>query len=407
MNQNKVRRLTLSAMMLALATVLARALLGVLALGGIGFGAYGLWNLRKGADALKALCEKFGTQTAEELAAKMTVISENRAKRDNLVQSTLDAKAAADEARQRYDEAKKELTGVILRWGEEPPTSALNEFLDRLEAKISAYLEQKNRLAEEKGRVETLMKEIRRSLADTSEIDIRAKVAPLKRKALTDINHEEIMQGIESCKAVIEVQDRLSADVENELASLKLRAKDPGELLTKIQMLESQIEKLRLHHKAYFIAHDAVVGASDSLREEISPRLGAYATQLMEIMTDKKYTSLDITDGMRVTFKNADGATKSADFLSGGTQDMTYIAVRMALIDMLYTETPPVCFDESFAHQDNVRAGGMMDAIRYLSEEEGWQSFIFTCRARETALATERVASAGIYKLAAKDSIIG
>ena len=390
-----------------LATVPVRAVLWALVLGGVGFGVYGLWDLRKGVDSLRTLCERFGTQSAEELTAKMAVIAENRAKRDHLLQSTQDAKAAADEARQKYDEAKKELTGVILRWGEEPPTSALNEFLDRLEAKISAYLEQKNRLVDEKSRVETLMREIRRSLADISEIDIRAKVSPLKRKALTDVNHEGILQEIEACKTVIEVQDRLSADVENELAALKLRARDPGELLTKIQMLQSQIEKLRMQHKAYYIAHDAVVGASDSLREEISPRLGEYATHLMEIMTDKKYTSLDISDGMRVTFKNAEGVEKSADFLSGGTQDMTYIAVRMALIDMLYTEIPPVCFDESFAHQDNVRAGGMMEAIRYLSEDEGWQSFIFTCRARETALATERVAGAGIYKLAAKDSLIG
>ena len=229
---------------------------------------------------------------------------------------------------------------------------------------------------------------------------------PLKRKALTDVNHQEILEGIEACKAVIEAQDRLSADVENELAALKLRAKDPGDLLTKIQALESRIDKLRLHHKAYYIAYDAVVGASESLREEISPRLGAYATHLMEIMTDKKYTSLDISEGMRVTFKTAEGETKSADFLSGGTQDMTYIAVRMALIDMLYTENPPICFDESFAHQDNVRAACMMEAIRYLCEEEGRQSFIFTCRARETALANEKIAGAGIYKLTASDPLV-
>ena len=389
-----------------LAMLWPRIGLGVLAFVGVMLGVYGAMNLRRGIDALKVLCEKFGTQNAEELAAKMAVIAENRQKRDNLLQSTQDAKGDAEEARRQYDEAKKELTGVILRWGEEPPTAALNEFLDRLEAKISAFLEQKNRLTEDKNRAETLMKEIRRSLSETSEIDIRAKVSPLKRKALTDVNHQEILDGIEACKTVIETQDRLAADVENELAALKIRAKDPGDLLTKIQALDSQIEKLRLHHKAYYIAYDAVVSASENLREEISPRLGSYATHLMEIMTDKKYTALDISHGMRVTFQNAQGETRSADFLSGGTQDMTYIAVRMALIDMLYTENPPICFDESFAHQDNVRAGCMMDAIRYLSEEEGRQSFIFTCRARETALATEKVAGAGIYKLTATDPLV-
>jgi uncharacterized protein YhaN len=70
----------------------------------------------------------------------------------------------------------------------------------------------------------------------------------------------------------------------------------------------------------------------------------------------------------------------------------------MALIDMLYTEKPPVLFDESFAHQDNIRARSMMKSITHLADE-GYQSFIFTCRARETALASELAPGSGIFKL--------
>ena len=77
---------------------------------------------------------------------------------------------------------------------------------------------------------------------------------------------------------------------------------------------------------------------------------------------------------------------------------MTYIAMRCALIDMLYKEKPPVIFDESFAHQDNVRASSMMRGIGELTGD-GYQSFIFTCRAREATLASEMVKKAGIFKL--------
>ena len=119
----------------------------------------------------------------------------------------------------------------------------------------------------------------------------------------------------------------------------------------------------------------------------------------MGIMTDKKYTSFDVSDGLTVTFGDENGNQKSVDFLSGGTRDMAYIAVRAALIDMLYSEKPPICFDESFAHQDNVRARAMMKAIGYLATE-GCQSFIFTCRGREASLATELVHGAGVYRLA-------
>ena len=71
---------------------------------------------------------------------------------------------------------------------------------------------------------------------------------------------------------------------------------------------------------------------------------------------------------------------------------------RAALIDMLFTEKPPICFDESFAHQDNVRARSMMRAIKALADE-GCQSFIFTCRAREAAIAKEIAPGTEVFKL--------
>ena len=41
----------------------------------------------------------------------------------------------------------------------------------------------------------------------------------------------------------------------------------------------------------------------------------------------------------------------------------------------------------------------MMKALVHLSEKEGHQSFIFTCRGREAVLAKELTKSAGVYKL--------
>ena len=212
------------------------------------------------------------------------------------------------------------------------------------------------------------------------------------------MNHDEIVNGIEDAKAAIEEEDRLAFDVENELSLLKGRAGDPAELHAKIQAIVSRRVALQERHKAYFVALGAIKGASDNLRAEISPRLGEYATRMMEIMTDKKYTDFDVSEGLKVSFTAPNGEKKSVDFLSGGTRELAYVAVRSALIDMLYTEKPPVCFDETFAHQDNVRARSMMRAIKELSDE-GVQSFIFTCRGREAVLATELLPSAGVYKL--------
>ena len=351
---------------------------------------------------LLQLASEFSTQTYQELKSKIQVIAEARAKRDNMILSTDSARASTESAKEAYELAKRELTAVILRWGEEPPETELNKFLDKLEEKVSKYLEGKNALYEEKNNIEITVREIRRTLADKSEVDIRAQVSPLKRKALSGVNHDEIINGIADFKAQIAEQDRLAFNVESELFSIKARAGDPADLHAKIHAIDKRMEELRLSHKAYFIALSAIENASDNLRAEISPRLGEYATELMGIMTDKKYTSFDVNDGLKVNFKTDAGEEKSVDFLSGGTRDLTYIAVRMALIDMLFDEKPPICFDESFAHQDNLRARSMMAGLKKLSDE-GAQSFVFTCRAREGALAKELIRDSGVYKLSVVD----
>jgi len=388
-----------------LAEMLARigfAVVGVLAL--VGAVTFAVLGVRDGK-RLGLLAAKFGVEGYANLKGKIEVISEARAKRDGMIRSTENARVALEKARIDYDNARRELTKVIVRWGETPPTSDINEFLDNLEAKVSAFLEKKRILLEEKTTSELTVREIRRTLSDKNEIDIRALVSPLRRKVLSGINHDDIITGIAALRAKIAEEDKLAYAVENELIALRSRAGDPATYYVKLSQLEARITELRAKHKAYFVAKKALESATENLRAEISPRLGEYSTKLMAIMTDEKYKDFEVSNGLKVTFTSDSGVERSVDYLSGGTRDLAYIAVRMALIDMLYSEMPPVCFDESFAHQDNNRARAMMRALVHLADE-GIQSFVFTCRGRESLLAEEMSKNAAIFKLSVgEDSI--
>ena len=368
---------------------------GVVSLALSGYFGFSLFTNHK---ALKALEERFSTSTYKDLCGKLEVIREARGRRDTLASSVENARLALERAKERYESQKNELIEIILRWGEEPPASDLNAFLDSLEERVRAYLDEKNRLFDEKVDIEITVREIRRTLADRSEVDVRAQVSPLKRKALIGINHDGIITGIAEARAVIADQDRLAFDAENELMMLKSRAGDPGEYYSRINGITKRREELQEKHKAYYLALRAIDSATDNLRREISPRLGDYATRLMSVMTDKKYNFFSVSDDLRVSFRSESGDDKSVDMLSGGTRDLAYIATRAALIDMLYNEKPPVVFDESFAHQDNIRAKSMMRGIAELAKE-GCQSFIFTCRGREGMIAKDVLKSSGVFKL--------
>lgn len=381
-----------------MAQTLPRIAFGMIGVGGLVLGFAMLVFFLKNKSRLAEVEKKFGTATYQELLAKIDVIGKSREKRDNLLLSIENARLAVEDAKKAYEDAKVNLLEVVLRWGEEFPSSNLNQFLDGLEDRVRAFLEEEKRILDERFELEIKVRALREELANKSEIDIRGQVPPFKRKVLNEIKHEEILAGIEQCNEIIKEQEQLAEGLEDELARLKIGALDPSSLYEKISANDTKIDELRKQHKSYYIALKAIEGASDKLREEISPRLAEFSTDLMGIMTNKKYSSMSVDDGLKLTFNSTDGDNRSVDFLSGGTRDLTYVSLRMALIDMLYTEKPPICYDESFAHQDNVRAKSMMEAIKHLANE-GYQSIIFTCRQRESSLAKDKDEGARLIKL--------
>ncbi len=386
---------------LGVGAIVGSVVSGVLAIAAAAFFVLAFFG---GSKKLSGLMRTFETENYSDFKIKLAAVFDDRKRRDEMLVSTESARCAVEAAKERYEKAKNELKEIILRWGEVPPVSELNVFLDTLEEKVKNFLIGKAALFAEKENIALTVKDIRHTLADTSEIDIRAQVPPLRRKALSNVNHDEIITGLADRRAKIAAEEKLAYNVENELFMLKNRAGEPADFYSSMMAVEDKIEELRIKHKAYFVALKAIESASDNLRQEISPRLGEYSTALMEIMTDKKYTSIDVSDGLKVTFTTPEGEKKSVDFLSGGTRDLTYIAVRMALIDMLYTEKPPLTFVESFAHQDDTRARLMMKGIASLTDE-GIQSFIFTCHSREAELARDCVKKPGIFKLSVVEAV--
>ncbi len=382
---------------------IAFAALGVLGVAGvITFAVF----LSRNSKRLAALAERFSTVSYQDLTAKLDVISDNRAKRDGMIHSTEVARLAYEDAKVRYAEAKMRMQKLIERWGGELPRANLKNYLDELEARIGIFLAEEKRLADRCAEIQVEVNTLRMSLERYEEIEVRAQVLPLKRKTLETLTQEEIQAGIEECRENVKTYKKIAEQLEAELFALKAYATDPGVLYSKMQENDARLAELTLQHKAYYLASVAIKDASKKLRAEISPRLGEYTADLMSIMTDKKYEYFGVTEDLAVSFRSSDGDERSVDFLSGGTLDLTYIAVRMALIDMLYKkDKPPICFDESFAHQDNVRARSMMKAVKHLSEL-GYQSFIFTCRAREAALATELSDKVEVFRLSRSDDAV-
>ena len=123
------------------------------------------------------------------------------------------------------------------------------------------------------------------------------------------------------------------------------------------------------------------------LRESLSPRLSKSAGELLGSITGGKYTELRVAADLCMRYSTEAGGVNMHDlvYLSSGTQDAAYIALRIALMRLLMREKVPMFFDESFARMDDTRLDAM---LRILASAAlgGAQLFLFTSQTRDAAL---------------------
>ena len=70
-------------------------------------------------------------------------------------------------------------------------------------------------------------------------------------------------------------------------------------------------------------------------------------------------------------------------FLSRGTVDQLYLALRLALCDMLLSgdEPCPIVLDDALINFDDTRMGYALDVLREIAQRR--QILLFTCHSRE------------------------
>ncbi len=176
--------------------------------------------------------------------------------------------------------------------------------------------------------------------------------------------------------------------LEKELAVLHATREDPTLLNDRVNELSVTIADLTRKLNGYVMAYEKLGEASEILRSGISPRLAQNAGSLLSRMTDGRYGTVGVTKDLNMKYE-ADGQNRDLEFMSAGTRDLAYYALRLSLIRILYKkQTPPVVFDESFARLDDRR----MDSLFSVIAGEEMQSLIFTSQTRDA----KRMAGLGI-----------
>lgn len=167
----------------------------------------------------------------------------------------------------------------------------------------------------------------------------------------------------------------------------------------KLDGIERQLETYEKMYAALSLAAEKLRSAAASLHSRITPAVTKRVSELLSELTDGKYSSVDVGSDLSMHFAAPSGCTDSKNpdadssltldmqYMSGGTKDAAYIALRIALTELLCKENvPPLIFDESFCHIDDERLNRILRLINRLSENDLRQVLILSSCDRENRM---------------------
>ena len=159
---------------------------------------------------------------------------------------------------------------------------------------------------------------------------------------------------------------------------------DPAILSARLEQVEKELERRRREYQAISIAMETLQQANAQLQQRFSPQLNRAAGALLSRLTGGKYHALSLDKELEASAAGErDVLPHSALYLSKGTVDQIYLAVRLAVCDLCLPDAPLV-LDEALAAFDDVRAKRALELLQELSEQR--QILLFSCHTREKNL---------------------
>lgn len=226
---------------------------------------------------------------------------------------------------------------------------------------------------------------------DTQNIEARYKALAEtpEGKAAMHLDNEglkKVLREKEFTESAWKTQYQREMELEKACASVHGETKSPDVLASRLSALDAEIKELQMKADGYAMAYDTLLVAGEEMRSGVIPTVTAKASAFMAAATGGKYPEIAMDPGFGAVF-TTDAGTADCALLSRGTADLAYVALRLALTEVLFAsaerQVPPMCFDETFAAVDCDRLQSAMQAL----SKSTVQSLLFTCRGDESSIA--------------------
>ena len=150
---------------------------------------------------------------------------------------------------------------------------------------------------------------------------------------------------------------------------------------TALENMEQERDLVQMDYDAIMLALDVLRDADEEVQTSFTPQLGACAAEYIAFMTGGRYDGLFINRDFSVqTGSSDDSMMRSSEYLSAGTYDLMYLAVRLAVCKMVLpgSDPCPIILDDPLVNFDPEREKQAIKLLEELAKER--QIILFTCR---------------------------
>ncbi|MHB9035302.1 MAG: AAA family ATPase [Armatimonadota bacterium] len=214
--------------------------------------------------------------------------------------------------------------------------------------------------------VRTEMAELKAAV-DAKKNEIAVSEKSLAELAFSPEEREQLLREFETASAALNASalqlERMRGEVNIASALLTAIDREDEQYKSKLDDLKTKRSE-RLHL-------EIVAQAMDKLRAELNdrirPELEAIASDLLSMMTDGRYNTLEINDSYQATIRD-DGELKPV--ISGGEDDIVNLALRLAISQMIADRAGQsfslLILDEVFGSLDDVRRDNVVSLLQNL-----------------------------------------
>ena len=246
------------------------------------------------------------------------------------------------------------------------------------EADIAASIDEYLELYKNYAEAQRAEKESAEALAAVRRRQEQAESKPLTQLDFTggDNQAAQLSRRLTEARAKC---SRISAQMAEHSGRLAAMG-DPLVLGSEISRMEAEYAEISAEYDAIALAIDTMRKADEDIQSRFSPALGKLAAEYMQFVTDGKYDGVMLDRDFSAAVHEAGGnVPRNAEYLSAGTLDLMYLAVRLAVCSLALPESAncPLIIDDALVNFDADRRRQAMALLEKIAQER--QVILFAC----------------------------